>query len=87
MRDRVAWSYSEVNSALLQFVGHAWWEDGALGSGGALGKPKSSAGIDQPANFILPSSCDKAERMVWSNCSSLKGLSKNATAPACIARP
>src|SRR6266404_6998909 len=28
----------------------------------------------------------KVERMIWSNCSSLKGLPRNATAPACIAR-
>ncbi len=27
----------------------------------------------------------KADRMFLSNCSSLKGLSRNATAPACIA--
>ena len=49
-------------------------------------KPESSAGIDQPPVFVPLSPARKADRTVWSNCSSLKGLLKNATAPACIAR-
>ena len=37
-----------------------------------------------PVNCLL-NPC-RAERMVWSNSSSLKGFPRNATAPACIAR-
>ena len=40
---------------------------------------------DRCADTALPSSCYKDLRIVWNSSSSLKGLPRNATAPACIA--
>lgn len=73
---------------VLQLVEHERLKADALGFGSREQlKPKHNAGIYQPGDFASLSWRCRAERTVWSNCSSLKGLLKKATAPACNARP